>query len=117
MQIEALEMGLVSPEFVQQHIASLQNRLSWQQQYGALTGPEAALNYSDLNAADLDGRAGQSIPSNSVRAVAGGAMTSTADQKEIRKGWSYAGAGINLGLGGAPGEAAGVDFDSLGSRS
>ena len=102
-------MGIISPEFVQQHISSLQNRLSWQQQYGALTGPKAALYCSDTSSADPQRMPGQSYPSNEPRVVPGGAMT-PAEQKEVRKGWSYAGAGIDLGLGGAPGEAAGLDL-------
>ena len=40
IQVEALEMGLVSTEFVQQQVASLQDCTAWQQQYSALSSPD-----------------------------------------------------------------------------
>lgn len=94
-------MGLVSPEFVQQHVASLQNRTSWQQQYSALAGPDVMPYYTHE-----DGGALPAGGSSAARVVAGGAL-SPAELKETRKGWSYGGVGVDLGLGGAAGESAG----------
>ena len=45
MQVESLQDGLVSPQFVRQRAEALQDRLSWLGQYGALASDDGLAAY------------------------------------------------------------------------
>ena len=103
MQIEALEMGLVPPEFLDTQVKSLQNRSAWQQQFGALTTRSDSAAAQSLQRSDGRSSEGTNLGSSNEphHIAAEGSGLSQAAAQDIRRSWSP------LGMGGQDGEIVG----------
>jgi hypothetical protein len=99
-------MGLVSPEFVDAQVKSLQNRTAWQHQYSALASPDVIprrVPSDDGNSVSGATAGGASGSASKPAAVTG---LSLAEQHDLRRELS------SLDIGGQDGEHVG-EMDSF----